>query len=150
VFIDVSLRQREWDRADGQKQNYVKRASKKMCLGSGIFLFFHFCFAFFAGFKISSDRNDFPSWNARFSQAHAWVSRIFSLFFDFSHASLSTSEPRWSEITKVECRISKGWPAFAKATAPAEEIGMTRRVWSSARRQRCSDCGQALMRSGIL
>ena len=38
----VSLRQRKWDSADGQKQKQVKRASDKMRFDGGINLFFHF------------------------------------------------------------------------------------------------------------
>jgi hypothetical protein len=38
----VSLRQRKWDSADGQKQKQVKRASDKMSFNGGINLFFHF------------------------------------------------------------------------------------------------------------
>jgi hypothetical protein len=37
----VSLRQREWNHADGQKQKYVKRASNKMSFDVGVNLFFH-------------------------------------------------------------------------------------------------------------
>jgi hypothetical protein len=36
------LRQREWDRAQGQKQKQVKCASDKMRFGGGINLLFHF------------------------------------------------------------------------------------------------------------
>jgi hypothetical protein len=46
----VSLRQRKWDRADGQKQKQVKRASDKMRFNSGINLFFHWV----ASFRFSS------------------------------------------------------------------------------------------------
>jgi hypothetical protein len=38
----VSLRQREWDRANSQKQKQVKGASNKMRLNGGVNLFFHF------------------------------------------------------------------------------------------------------------
>jgi len=38
----VSLRQREWDGADGQKQKHVEGASNKMRFDGGIDLFFHF------------------------------------------------------------------------------------------------------------
>jgi hypothetical protein len=74
--ISISLRQREWDHADGQKQNYVKGTAKKMRFGVGVFLFVHFL-PFSCWFKSSPDGNYFPSWNARFSQTHYNVSRIF-------------------------------------------------------------------------
>jgi len=37
----VSLRQREWDHANGEKQKHVKAASNKMSFNGGINLFFH-------------------------------------------------------------------------------------------------------------
>src|SRR5207249_7771511 len=37
----VSLRQREWNRADSEKQKQVKRASDKMCFDGGVNLLFH-------------------------------------------------------------------------------------------------------------
>jgi len=40
-LLGVSLRQRKWDSADGQKQKQVKRASDKMRFDGGINLFFH-------------------------------------------------------------------------------------------------------------
>jgi hypothetical protein len=41
-FADVALRQCEWDRADSDEQNQIKRASNKMRFDGGINLFFHF------------------------------------------------------------------------------------------------------------
>ena len=38
----AGLRQREWDRAHGQKQNHVKGASNKMRFNGEIDLFFQF------------------------------------------------------------------------------------------------------------
>src|SRR5262245_34798304 len=38
----VSLRQREWDRAEGQQQKQIKCASDEMSFDSGINLLFHF------------------------------------------------------------------------------------------------------------
>jgi hypothetical protein len=38
----ISLRQRQWNCADGHKQKQVKRASKKVRFGGGINLLFHF------------------------------------------------------------------------------------------------------------
>jgi hypothetical protein len=35
------LRQREWDRADGQQQKQIKRASEKVRFDSGVNLSFH-------------------------------------------------------------------------------------------------------------
>ena len=37
----ISLRQRERNRADGEEQKQVKRASNKICLNGGVDLFFH-------------------------------------------------------------------------------------------------------------
>jgi hypothetical protein len=44
AFLGVSLSQREWDRANSQKQKQVKGASNKMRLNGGVNLFFHFWF----------------------------------------------------------------------------------------------------------
>jgi hypothetical protein len=41
-LVGVSLSQREWDRAHGQKQKDVKGASNKMRFDGGIDLFFQF------------------------------------------------------------------------------------------------------------
>ena len=37
----AGLRQREWDRADGQQQKQIKRASEKVRFDSGVNLFFY-------------------------------------------------------------------------------------------------------------
>ena len=42
VFAGVALRQREWDRADSDKQKQVKRASNKVRFDGGVNLLFHF------------------------------------------------------------------------------------------------------------
>src|SRR5439155_26946559 len=42
ALLGVSLRQREWDHADGQQQKHIKCASNKMSFNGGIYLFFHF------------------------------------------------------------------------------------------------------------
>jgi hypothetical protein len=43
VLLDtISLRQREWDHANGHKQKQVKAAPKKMRLDVGGTLFFYF------------------------------------------------------------------------------------------------------------
>ncbi|PYK74040.1 MAG: hypothetical protein DME39_08575 [Verrucomicrobia bacterium] len=39
---DVSLRPREWDRADGDEHKQVKRASDQMRFDVGVNLFFYF------------------------------------------------------------------------------------------------------------
>jgi hypothetical protein len=44
---DVSLRQRKWDHADGQKQKHVKGTSNKMSFNGGIDLLFHIGLGFF-------------------------------------------------------------------------------------------------------
>jgi hypothetical protein len=36
-----SLRQREWNHADGHKQEHVQRAADKMCFDALVVLFFH-------------------------------------------------------------------------------------------------------------
>jgi len=41
ALLGVSLRQREWDHADGQQQKHVKCTSNKMSFDGGIDLFFH-------------------------------------------------------------------------------------------------------------
>jgi hypothetical protein len=41
-FADVALRQCEWDPADSDEQNQIKRASNKMRFDGGINLFFNF------------------------------------------------------------------------------------------------------------
>ena len=40
-FRSVSLRQSEWNRADGHKQKQIKRASDKVRFDGGVSLFFH-------------------------------------------------------------------------------------------------------------
>jgi hypothetical protein len=42
LFAGVVLRQREWDRAHGDEQKQVKRASNKMGFDGGVNLLFHF------------------------------------------------------------------------------------------------------------
>src|SRR5882724_9187195 len=42
-----SLPEREWDHANGYKQNQVTGALKKMAFNGGVKLFFHFTFSFF-------------------------------------------------------------------------------------------------------
>jgi hypothetical protein len=42
LFGGIALRQRQGDRADGDEQKEIKRASDKMRLDRGINLFFHF------------------------------------------------------------------------------------------------------------
>lgn len=42
VFAGVSLRQREWDRANSEKYKQIKGASDKMRFDGGVNLFFHF------------------------------------------------------------------------------------------------------------
>jgi hypothetical protein len=54
----VSLRQREWDHADGQKQKHVKGTSNKMSFDGGIDLLFHSGLGFFL----------FKSWVSCFPQ----------------------------------------------------------------------------------
>ena len=41
-FADVALRQCEWDRADSDEQNQIKRAANKMRFDGGVNLFFYF------------------------------------------------------------------------------------------------------------
>jgi hypothetical protein len=73
----VSLRQREWNGADRQKQKKVKRASDKMRFDGGVNLFFHF--------GVVLVRIDFPRWKTRvwerdnlFSQKREKLSIHFS------------------------------------------------------------------------
>jgi hypothetical protein len=42
ALLGVSLRQREWDRADGQQQKQIKCASDEMRFDGGVNLLFHF------------------------------------------------------------------------------------------------------------
>jgi hypothetical protein len=42
LFAGVALCEREWNRADGQKQKEIKRASDKMRFDGGVNLPFHF------------------------------------------------------------------------------------------------------------
>jgi hypothetical protein len=42
AVADVALRQGEWDRAESDEQNQIKRASDEMRFDGGVNLFFHF------------------------------------------------------------------------------------------------------------
>ena len=43
-FANSSLRQREWDHANSEKQKHEERTSKKMRFDGKAILLFHFCF----------------------------------------------------------------------------------------------------------
>ena len=67
LLADVSLRQREWDHADGQKQKHVKGTSNKVRFNGGV-LFFHFC----GPRDVTSAKQSGAKWGSNPGQLYMW------------------------------------------------------------------------------
>ena len=67
-FAASSLREREWDHADGEKQKHEERSSKKMRIDGRVILFLHFCLP--PGVMVGVER--------RFTEKRGRMSRQFS------------------------------------------------------------------------
>jgi hypothetical protein len=73
----VSLRQREWDHADGQKQKHVKGTPNKMSFDGGIDLLFHFGVVLVRILILSVAQTTFWGQDTLFTQKRKRMSILF-------------------------------------------------------------------------
>jgi hypothetical protein len=107
----ISLRQCEWDRADGEKQKEVKRTSNQVRFDGGVNLFFHFCVLVSFEVEGSSPREIAEQSGGGTCGEHAFSKKRRSesrLFYNFlttnGHESTRKASPRdglWDDAWRL-------------------------------------------------